>query len=144
MGETVGARVAGRGAARHSAPGRAWRLRWSPVAAVIVAAVALALALRAYELARPGYLLGVTEYDDGPYFGSAVRLISGVLPYKSFVVVQPPGITLLMVPAAAIGKITGSTATGMAIGRILTSLASVAGVVLAGLWVRHRGVLAVL
>jgi hypothetical protein len=32
----------------------------------------------------------------------------------------------------------------MAIGRILTSLASVAGVVLGGLWVRHRGVLAVL
>ncbi|MBO0807712.1 MAG: hypothetical protein J2P32_05345, partial [Actinobacteria bacterium] len=106
-------------------------------------ATIVATGLRAYQLSRPGYLLGVTEYDDGPYFGSAVRLISGVLPYKSFVVVQPPGITLLMVPAAVIGKISGSTATGMAIGRVATAAASVAGVVAAGLWVRHRGLLAV-
>ncbi|MBO0807104.1 MAG: hypothetical protein J2P32_02235, partial [Actinobacteria bacterium] len=60
MGETVGARVAGQGGARHSAAGRARRPRWSPTAAVIVVAAALALALRAYELARPGFLLGVT------------------------------------------------------------------------------------
>jgi hypothetical protein len=118
--------------------------RWTPAAIVIAVAAIVATGLRAYQLSRPGFLLGATEYDDGPYFGSAVRLISGVLPYKSFVVVQPPGITLLMVPAAAVGKISGSAAAGMAIGRILTAAASVAAVVLAGLWVRHRGMLAVL
>ena len=103
----------------------------------------LALALRLLLLSRPGYLLGVTEYDDGPYFGSAVNLIHGYLPYRSFVLVQPPGITLLMVPSALLSEAIG-TAHAMATGRILTTLASSAGVVLVGLLVRHRGLLAVI
>ncbi len=114
------------------------RLRLTTTGAIIAGAVVVAFALRIYQLSRPGYLLGVTEYDDGPYFGSAVRLLSGSLPYRDFVLVQPPGITLLMVPAALLGKLT-STAAGMAAARILTVLASTAGVALAGLLVRHRG-----
>jgi alpha-1,2-mannosyltransferase len=113
----------------------------TPVTLVITAATFLALALRLYQLSRPGYLLGVNEYDDGPYFGSAVRLINGALPYRDFLIVQPPGITLLMLPAALLSKVTG-TAWGMAIGRILTALAGAAGVTLVGLLVRHRGLLA--
>ena len=119
------------------------RLHLSATGAVVLGAVVVALALRIFQLTRPAYLLGVTEYDDGPYFGSAVRLLSGSLPYRDFVLVQPPGITLLMLPAALLGKLTG-TATGMAAGRILTALASAAGVALVGLLVRHRGVLATL
>ena len=56
---------------------------------------------------------------------------------------QPPGITLLMVPAALLAKVTG-TAWGLAIGRILTMLAGTASIALTGLLVRHRGRLAVL
>lgn len=118
----------------------AWR---DPVAIVITAATVLALGLRIYELSRPGYLLGLTEYDDGSYFGSSVHLVGGILPYRDFVFVQPPGILLLMAPAALVAKVTG-TAAGMAIGRVLTMLASAAGVVLVGLLVRHRGALAAL
>jgi alpha-1,2-mannosyltransferase len=108
---------------------------------IIVAATVLALGLRLYQLSRPGFLLSVNEYDDGPYFGSAVRLVYGALPYRDFLIVQPPGITLLMIPAALLSKATG-TAWGMAVGRILTALAGAASVTLAGLLVRHRGVLA--
>ena len=116
----------------------------TPVNLVIAVATLLALALRIYyQYTRPGFLLSVTEYDDGPYFGSAVRLVHGSLPYRDFVLVQPPGITLLMSPAGLLSNLTG-TAWGMAIGRLLTALASTAGVVLAGLLVRHRGLLAVL
>ena len=118
----------------------AWR---DPVIVVIAAATVLALGLRIYELSRPGYLLGLTEYDDGSYFGSAIHLLQGILPYRDFIFVQPPGIILLMAPAALIGKLT-STASGMAIGRVLTMLASAGGVVLVGMLVRHRGVLAAL
>ena len=118
-------------------------IRRNPVALVIVATTVLALGLRTYQLARPGVLLGLTEYDDGSYFGSAIHLLQGKLPYRDFIFVQPPGITLLMTPAALLAKLT-STATGMAAGRILTTLASAAGVVLTGLLVRHRGVLATL
>jgi alpha-1,2-mannosyltransferase len=113
----------------------------TPVTLIIVAATLLALLLRLYQLSRPGFLLSVNEYDDGPYFGSAVRLVYGALPYRDFLIVQPPGITLLMIPAALLSKVTG-TAWGMAAGRILTSLAGAASVTLAGLLVRHRGVLA--
>ena len=128
---------------RLPARGRLTAARRDPVALVIAAATAVGLALRLWQLSRPGYLMGLTEYDDGPYFGSAVRLVHGALPYRDFILVQPPGITLLMVPAALAGEVLG-TAGGMAAGRILTTLASTAGIVLAGLLVRHRGALAAL
>ena len=115
----------------------------TPVSVAIGVITLLALALRLLLLSRPGYLLGVTEYDDGPYFGSAVNLIHGFLPYRSFVLVQPPGITLLMVPSALLSKVTG-TVTAIATGRILTTLASAAGVILVGLLLRHRGLMAVI
>jgi Glycosyltransferase family 87 len=122
----------------QAASRRSRAVRW-----VIVLATLLALGLRLYELLRPGYLLGITEYDDGTDFGSAVRLIHGALPYHDFIMVQPPGITLLMAPVALATKAAG-TATGMAAARVLTALAGVAAVALAGLLVRHRGLLAVI
>ena len=128
---------------RLPARGRLTAAGRDPVALVIAAATAVGLALRLWQLSRPGYLLGVTEYDDGPYFGSAVLLVHGALPYRNFILVQPPGITLLMVPPALAGQVAG-TAAGMAAGRILTALASAAGIVLAGLLVRHRGAVAAL
>ena len=118
--------AAGPAAARASA----WR---QPTTLVIIGMTLLALAVRLYYFTRPGYLLGVTEYDDGSYFGSAVRLVHGVLPYRDFVFVQPPGITLLMTPVALLSKVTG-TDTGLAIARILTMLAGAAGTALAGCW----------
>ena len=117
------------------------RFTLTPVTAVIIAATLLALALRLFQFSRPGYLLGVTEYDDGPYFGSALRLIHGLVPYRDFQVIQPPGITLLMLPAALLSKVT-STDSALVVGRILTTLAGTASVVLVGRLVRHRGVTA--
>jgi hypothetical protein len=114
------------------------------VVVIITVTTALALALRVYyQATRAGFLLGVTEYDDGTYFGSSLRLVTGVLPYRDFVTVQPPGITLLMAPVALLARVT-STAGGMEIARVLTYAASGAGVVLAGLLVRRYGTLAVL
>jgi hypothetical protein len=112
------------------------------VGAVIAVASVLALGLRLYQLSRPGFLLSATEYDDGPYFGSAVRLVNGSIPYRDFLLVQPPGITLLMVPAALLSKLTG-TGWALAAGRLLTVCASTACVTLTGLLARHRGIVAV-
>jgi len=120
------------------------RLRWpAAIPTVIVLATLAGLAVRLYQLSRPGYLLGVTEYDDGTDFGSAIRLIHGALPYRDFIMVQPPGITLLMAPVAAATSSFG-TVTAMAAARIFTALASDAAIPLGGLLTRHRGVLAVL
>ena len=126
------------------APRQGRRPAWlTPGNMVIILTTLVAFALRLYQDSRPGMLFGVAEYDDGPYFGSAVRLVHGSLPYRQFVFVQPPGITLLMSPAALLSYWTG-TGWGLAIGRVLTLLAGTAGVALVGLLVRHRGLLAVL
>ena len=76
---------------------------------VIALATVLGLGLRAFQLSRPGYLSGLTQYDDGVYIGNALRLANGVIPYRDFAMVQPPGSMLLMVPAALLGKVFGST-----------------------------------
>ncbi|HEY6274769.1 MAG TPA: glycosyltransferase 87 family protein [Streptosporangiaceae bacterium] len=128
----------GQPAAARPGGGPAWR---PPAGLIITVAAALALVLRIYRLTHPG-LLVVSQYDDGPYFGSAVRLIHGALPYRDFVLVQPPGITLVMSPAALLSDVTG-TAWAMVTGRLLTAAAGAAAVVLIGLLVRHRGLLAV-
>jgi len=67
------------GSSRRDAAGSAGpsgRGGWpSPVGLVITGFTVIGLGLRLFLLSRPGYLLGVTQYDDGPYFGSALRLV---------------------------------------------------------------------
>src|SRR5215469_12076078 len=106
---------------------------------VMLIATALAVVIRLFTLTRPGYLTGVTEYDDGVYLGGSIRLLQGGLPYHDFAFVQPPGILLLMTPVALLAKVT-TTAHAMAAARLLTVLASTACVPLAGSLVRYRGV----
>jgi alpha-1,2-mannosyltransferase len=120
------------------------RAYWlTPAGVATGLATLLALVIRLYTLTRPGYLTGVTEYDDGVYLGGATRLIEGALPYRDWAFVQPPGILLLMTPVALIAKL--STAThAMALARVLTALASTACIPLVGALARHRGALVTL
>jgi len=111
--------------------------------AVITTATLLAVGLRLYDLSRPDFLLGINEYDEGTDFGSAVRLVHGALPYRDFIMVHPPGITLLMFPVALATRVMG-TDTGMAVARVVTALASAAAVPLGGLLTRRRGLFAAL
>ena len=113
----------------------------APADITVLAATGLALAIRLYLLSRPGYLTGLTEYDDGVYLGGAVSLLSGSPPYHGFAFVQPPGILLLMAPVALIAKAVSVTAA-MAAARLLTVVASTACVTLTGVLLRHRGPLA--
>src|ERR1700726_3216022 len=119
----------------HLAPRPAWPRR---PGVIITMAALLGLGLRIFQLTRPGYLTGFTQYDDGVYIGNALRLVDGVIPYRDFAMVQPPGSMLLMVPAALGGKVFGS-AWALAAARVLTVGADTANVVLVGLLVRHRG-----
>jgi hypothetical protein len=114
--------------------------RLTPAGVVIVLATALALALRLFTLTRPGFLTGVSEYDDGVYLGAAIRLTQGALPYRDFAFVQPPGMLLLLTPAALVARLASAT-TALAFARVLTVVASTACVPLAGNLVRYRGAL---
>ena len=110
----------------------------TPAGKIMIFATLLALVIRILTLLHPGYLRGITEYDDGVYLGAAIRLTQGVMPYKDFAFVQPPGILLLMTPVAAVAHIF-TTVKALALARVLTALASVACVPLAGNLVRYRG-----
>jgi hypothetical protein len=117
------------------------RAYWAtPAGKAIAAATLLALVIRLFTLTRPGFLTSVNEYDDGVYLGASIRLLQGVLPYKDYAFVQPPGIILVGIPAALIAHLTTSAA-GMAMARVATALVSTACVPLAGNLVRYRGAL---
>jgi hypothetical protein len=98
------------------------------------------VAMGYYLLSRPGMLLGLTEYDDGAYFGTAVRLVHGVIPYRDFVVVQPPGLPLLLTPFAELSRAIG-TRRALGLARLMMPLVLGAEVALVGYIVRHRGTL---
>jgi hypothetical protein len=105
----------------------------------IILTTMLAFGLRVFILTRPGMLTGVTEYDDGVYLGGAIRLTQGLLPYREYAFVQPPGILILMTPAAVVARLS-TTAAALGTVRVLSVCASTACVPLAGNLIRYRGV----
>jgi hypothetical protein len=89
-----------------------------------------------------GHLSAVDEYDDGVYFGASVELVHGVMAYRSFAFIQPPMITVWMLPFAAASRVVG-TAPAMESARFFVDLVTVANMVLVGELVRHRSTLQV-
>ena len=113
--------------------------RWATLASLPPAL--LALGLCCYQLAYPNVLHGVFSYDDGVYFGSALYLIHGIVPYRDFTILVPPGITLVMTPFALLTHFTAQN-EAVASARVFTAVVTGANVFLAGLAVRHRGIAA--
>ena len=93
------------------------------------------------QLAWPGRLTGVTEYDDGVYLAATLHLVHGSLPYRDFAFVQPPGILVLMSPVGLIGRVLGAR-DALALARVVTMLVAGANAALVALLVRRRGALA--
>ncbi len=135
--------VAGGGAAGPESPVGEGRRRVTVAALAFVLVVAAAGATLGYALSLPHFLFGNTEYDDGVYLGAAVALVHGLLPYRDFVFVQPPGSTLLLTPPALISLAAG-TRDAMMAARLLTAGVEVANVALVGWLLRRHGAAAVL
>jgi len=95
--------------------------RWSPRTRrdwlLVAGIVFLAFLVRAVPVLRGGGLEGYLGYDDGVYFAAAAALIGGVLPYRDFLLLHPPGIALLLSPFALLAGSTDS-ATGFAAARL--------------------------
>lgn len=51
-------------------------------------------------------LSGGFNYDSGVYYAASDALIHGRVPYRDFVLLHPPGITLALAPFAALGRLT--------------------------------------
>lgn len=84
---------------RFSASRRKWIL-----ALLLVAA--LAFVFRLVILVQVGGLDGVDGYDDGVYYGAADALVHGRLPYRDFLLLQPPGAIVALAPFAWLGSVT--------------------------------------
>ena len=70
-----------------------------------------------------GELPGGSDYDEGVYFATANALARGIVPYRDFVSIHPPGVPLLLSPIAGpFTALFGSTA-GFLVARVLAALA---------------------
>lgn len=70
---------------------------WATAALFIV----LGATVRAWPLLRGhGLQTGIDMYDDGVYVAAASLFVRGVMPYRDFVLVHPPGLTLFLSPVA--------------------------------------------
>lgn len=81
-------------------------------------------------------------YDDGVYYTSAVRFVHGSWPYRDFLLLHPPGMTLVLAPFAWVGGLLGD-ATGYALARlammVVAGLTTVLIASVAGRWGRASG-----
>lgn len=107
-------------------------------ATLSLAPMVLAIFLDAHQLTLHNALKGATFTADGTNLGSALLLSAGRLPYNNFVLTQPPGMSILMLPFAWAAHAASSNGTFTA-ARIVTAVFAVADVLLVGLVARQRG-----
>jgi alpha-1,2-mannosyltransferase len=109
---------------RSNSNGRAGRFsvdqhrprRWQTVLAAVIIFLT-AFVARLYPMLRGGGLYGLGNYDDGVYYAAAAMLTEGLMPYRDFLLLQPPGMAIALAPFALIGSIFGDP-IGMLVGRL--------------------------
>jgi alpha-1,2-mannosyltransferase len=67
----------------------------------------VAFAARLIPLLRGGGLHAMGNYDDGVHYAAAMGLVHGLLPYRDFLLLHPPGVPLLLVPFAWLAEVLG-------------------------------------
>lgn len=112
---------------------------------LFIAVAALAFAMRLFPLLFGGGLRFYNGYDDGVYYAAADALTFGRMPYRNFLLLHPPGIAVMLVPFAALGRAT-SDAVGMEVARIffigIGALNAVLAAALADRWSRKAAIVA--
>ena len=123
--------------AQRVAPDRSVSRAWSWAVAVAVAA----FLFRLVPVLRGGGLVGMGNYDDGVYYASATGLVHGLLPYRDFLLLHPPGMPLLLAPFALGAQLT-SDSYGFAAARVGWMLLGAANAVLIWKILRPIGLVA--
>lgn len=108
--------------------------RGARIALIVIACVAFAIRIGPL-LGDGGPLAWPSEYDDGVYFSASALLLRGVLPYRDFVFVHPPGIAWFH----ALTAWWHDPATAFAAARVLTCVIGAINTFLAGLIVLRAG-----
>jgi alpha-1,2-mannosyltransferase len=85
-----------------------------PTLATRLPGVALALLIgavanvaRLVPVVRGAGLRGTNSYDGAVYYAAAAGLAHGLLPYRDFLFLHPPGILVALLPFAALGRVIG-------------------------------------
>lgn len=103
-------------------PGKSALLLQGLPAWVIPASVGvIALIARLGSVLAAGGLHALLGYDEGVYMGAATALVHGLIPYRDFTLVHPPGSTILLAPFALLARAT-SEPTGWAAARVAVML----------------------
>lgn len=89
------------------------RLPWWLVAGVGVVAFMVPLV----PVTRGGGLHSLINYDGAVYYAASAGLAHGRLPYRDFLLLHPPGITLALLPFTMLGRLVGDP-TGMLAARL--------------------------
>src|SRR3982750_2171102 len=88
--------------------------------------------LRAAPLLRTGGALGFPiDYDEGVYFAASALLFKGILPYRDFVFVHPPGLLYFLGLTSMFG------AGGFAAARVVATIVGAINIFLVG-WIVMR------
>lgn len=86
----------------HPLPRRRASTAW-----VLAPVFAVALAVRLTPVLRGGGLYGFVGYDGAVYYAAAAGLAHGLVPYRDFLLLHPPGGILALLPFAALGRLIG-------------------------------------
>ncbi len=108
----------------------------------VVAIALFSLGLGLFQLLRAGGLHAILEYDDGVWFGSTLRIVDGAIPYRDFVLDQPPLVPLLLSPVGLVSHAIGA-ADAFGVARIVTVAVEALNVVLLGMLLRYRSALCI-
>lgn len=95
----------------------------------VIAIAITALASRLFAVDRGGGFKSVFGYDDGVYMGAATGLAHGLIPYRDFLFVHPPGILLILSPFGYLGKFI-SDSNAFVLARLFFILMGVASTIL--------------
>lgn len=85
--------------------------------AALTGVFVLAVSVRFTGSLRGAGLLGLGNYDDGVHFAAALGLVNGLLPYRDFLLLHPPGVVLAMAPFAVLSWLIGEP-HAMAVARL--------------------------
>ena len=67
----------------------------------------LAVVCRIVSILQAGGFFAALNPDEGAYYGASMALAEGVLPYRDFLLLHPPGIAVLLAPFAALASVVG-------------------------------------
>lgn len=90
---------------------------------------------------RGSGLFGLHFYDDGVHYAAATGLVHGLLPYRDFLLLHPPGIVLGLVPFAELGRWLGED-RGFAVARLSFVVLGAVNAVLVSRYLRGVGIFA--